>query len=419
MNRDELGDELELGNKWCVPCPLRDEHSDGDTPWDPSDSSTVLYAANEPGGTGNIYCAHTGCGHEANFKIPQDWFCAQAFSQYEIDKAREDMVANATDDDSEDCADFADEPTEEDNRAKYLIPELQIGAGPTILFIGNSYVGKTAQAQAVAISVASGKLVWGRFENKRGRVLHVDGEQGSDVTWGRYRQLAKGLGLNLRHLRNWIRRKAKPPKLNKGHQPNEAAWIQMCRGYDLVIVDNLRTLTFGIDENSSEMAEIVYMLGTVSEKTGATIILIAHSSPYSAKKGETVTVRGSSAIEAAAGKSFVFERDGATMTVTPKKLRALLGVKRLPPFRISEVKLDGNGIQYVADGKRNEMPVMTQAAMQSRPAVEQDVYLERVRDFLKVHPKAGVNKLRKAVGGSTARARMGKADYRKCSKPLW
>lgn len=92
----------------------------------------------------------------------------------------------------------------------------------------------------------------------------------------------------------------------------------------LIIIDNLGTITAGIDENSSAMIAVMSLLRQLSEDTGAAIILVHHQ-----RKGNGITgragdsLRGHSSIEAAIDLALQVDRDEDILTIKSTKTRGL------------------------------------------------------------------------------------------------
>lgn len=79
----------------------------------------------------------------------------------------------------------------------YLVPSLGIASGAPVLVAGYGFSGKTVSLQSFALSIASGRPLWGVYGVRQGRVRHFDFEQGSRVTHERYQRLSRGMGIDL------------------------------------------------------------------------------------------------------------------------------------------------------------------------------------------------------------------------------
>jgi hypothetical protein len=78
------------------------------------------------------------------------------------------------------------------------------GARPYMIG-GYGYSGKTMVAQHMALCVAAGKPIFGEFSVERGRVLHLDYEQGGYLSKERYQRLARGMGIKPADLGDLLR----------------------------------------------------------------------------------------------------------------------------------------------------------------------------------------------------------------------
>ena len=88
------------------------------------------------------------------------------------------------------CKDFYSEIQEPD----WLVKDLGIAPGRPCCFASAPGVGKTYAVQALAVSVALGQPVWGRFECRQTSVLHLDFELGGDAIPWRYKKILLGEG---------------------------------------------------------------------------------------------------------------------------------------------------------------------------------------------------------------------------------
>ena len=86
----------------------------------------------------------------------------------------------------------------------------------------------------------------------------------------------------------------------------------------VVVIDNLKTITGGVDENSAAMGDIMYRLRRLAEDTGAAVIVIYHQ-----RKGNGGVVsragdalRGHSSIEAALDLALIVEREPYSDNIT-------------------------------------------------------------------------------------------------------
>jgi hypothetical protein len=91
----------------------------------------------------------------------------------------------------------------------------------------------------------------------------------------------------------------------------------------LCIIDSLKACATGVDENSSEVREILDLANRASEKTGTTVVFIHHArKPKEGSDDPTHAIRGSGGIFDAAGSAFVFQGPkGGPVTVHHQKCR--------------------------------------------------------------------------------------------------
>jgi hypothetical protein len=179
-------------------------------------------------------------------------------------------------------------------------------------FGGYGYSGKTVIAQSIALSVATGSDVFGVFRATRGRVLHLDYEQGSRVTRERYQRLARAMGASLEDVGDRLRL-AVFPSVYLDDRDAADVFARTLEGFDLVIVDAIRGAAPTLEENSSEVRRVIDLLGRESERTGALPLALAHArKPTPAGKGgdspsgeAKFSLRGSSAIFDALSQLFV------------------------------------------------------------------------------------------------------------------
>jgi hypothetical protein len=188
--------------------------------------------------------------------------------------------------------------------ARWVSPGLQLGPGRCALFAGYGASAKTLALQSLALSVATGQLIWGRFACVRGKVVHLDYEQGRYATNRRYQRLARALGVNLASIGKDLR-VGSHPDLCLTAEGMEAALFELVQGAALLVIDSLRAATPGVDENESRIRDYLQILTRVSDATGCAVLLIHHARKPSEGDGDVRTIlRGSSAIFDAAGSVY-------------------------------------------------------------------------------------------------------------------
>jgi hypothetical protein len=225
----------------------------------------------------------------------------------------------------------------------YLCQALDVAPGAPLLIAGYGYSGKTVSAQDLALAVATGTMVWGRFPVRSGRVLHIDYEQGTYLTCMRYQRLARARGIDPRELEGRLRVAPLPEWYLDGDVHDRLA--RLCKGVDLVIVDSFRAACPSTDENSSEARVPLDRLLRVSDATGVTPAVIHHARKpiKDAQGGARMSIRGSGALFDACGAVLVFAAEkGAPITVVHEK--AKYSGRTHEDFRlvIEDVEIDGD-----------------------------------------------------------------------------
>jgi hypothetical protein len=229
----------------------------------------------------------------------------------------------------------------------WVCQSLDLLPGPPALLAGYGYSGKTAAAQAMALAVASGKPIWGCFGAARGRVLHSDYEQGERLTRARYQRLAIGMQVDPPDLfPDWLELEVLGPYLTDPDA--EHYWTRACEGKTLWILDSLRALAPGLDENSSDFRRIIDLCFRISERTGCSVVIITHgrkSSPHDDSDGRE-KLRGSSAIFDAASSVFLLElqrHDQAETIVRVTHEKARTNGRAQAPFSLRFVDVEEEG----------------------------------------------------------------------------
>lgn len=191
----------------------------------------------------------------------------------------------------------------------------------------------------LAVCVAAGK-VWLEplpgesagcvsFPTKQAPVLWLDFDNGQKRTRRRMAALGRGHELPGDAALHYI--SMAMPWLDA----SDTAMIQEVRkfvlagGYRLVIVDNLGLVNGGLEENSSEMSQVMSSLRWLSEKANCAVIMIHHQRKGTAsgaadagqRKGDAL--RGHSTIEASLDLALLVDRRGRedTVIVYPTKTR--------------------------------------------------------------------------------------------------
>jgi len=199
---------------------------------------------------------------------------------------------------------------------------------------------KTLTCQALAVAVAAGKPVWGHFPTPAPlRVRHVDAEQGLFDTRLRYQRLILAAGLHADDLGDRLEL-VSFPLVNLSKVDSESEWERAADGWDVLILDSLRALTPGVDENSSEVRRCLDPLTKISDKTGCAFIIIHHAKkqgkPEEGLNGAE-RVRGSSGIFDACGAVFFLDATASpgVRKVEQQKTPASAAGAPLDPFYLA------------------------------------------------------------------------------------
>lgn len=233
----------------------------------------------------------------------------------------------------------------------WLCERLELAPGAVSMFAGFGYSGKTASAQSLALSIASGKLVWGAYPCRAGRVLHLDYEQGRRLTDERYQRLALGMGLTLSDLADSLCVSSFPDL----YLDSPGCWStleDLVRDFDLVMVDSFRAAFPGIDENASDVRKWLDPFGRLSETTGTSFLLIHHArkSSKADNGGSIQTLRGSSAILDACQSVLVFNgQKGEPPKV--EHVKARITGRALPDFQLDISDVSGPSSDPELDGR--------------------------------------------------------------------
>lgn len=185
----------------------------------------------------------------------------------------------------------------------WLSETLALAPGAPALITGYGGSGKTTFVQHLALVVATaGARLLGEFPVRHGSVLHIDHEQGADLTKRRYLRLGitPDARLDLATFPRWSLADTDPAA--------RAYFERACRGRALVIVDSLLAscAAFIEDENASATREPLDWLGQVSERTGAVMLVIHHSKKDRSER--MTSARGTSAITDAVSLHITYEK---------------------------------------------------------------------------------------------------------------
>jgi len=142
-----------------------------------------------------------------------------------------------------------------------------------------------------------------------GKVLWVDFDNGARRTDERIEALARSRGLTADNDHLFFL-SMPVPWLDATKDVSALLECVDTVGADLVVIDNLGVVS-GCDENSADMAQAMSNFRTITEATGAALVLIHHQRKTGATKGARLgeTLRGHSSIEASLDMALLVQRD--------------------------------------------------------------------------------------------------------------
>lgn len=298
--------KMDDGEKLTVRCPWAHEHSD------PSSDEAVVYS--DDTGLGKFHCGHSHCKGRGTAEV------IEAFSTLPVLKALRERYLLETG-----PASSAPEPllTDKPKEARgflaltpasilaqplgeipWLVEGIDFAPGRPMIVGGAAGSGKTYALQEMALSVASGGLVWDHFPVARtGSVLHIDVDQGRYATSMRYQLLARGRGLDLATLPIDCAFFNFAMSNKQGVNPEAIQALgQVTQGRALCIIDSLRGISPGLDEQDSAFGDVLQALANISSVNGCAFAVVAHSGH------EQDRTRGTSAIMDRAGAVYQLKR---------------------------------------------------------------------------------------------------------------
>jgi hypothetical protein len=230
---------------------------------------------------------------------------------------------------------------------RWAIPGLHIGPGRATLIAGYGASAKTLSAQSMALAKAAGRPIWNHYDCEPGVVLHIDYEQGRHASIKRYQRLAHGHEIDLASLGERLRL-AVLPRVFLDERGALDAYLRVCEGVDLTIIDALRGAAPSSDENDSKFRAWIDLINLVSDRTGTAFVLLHHAGkPKEGHGADARTLaRGSSAIFDACGcvLNFVAKNGEAARHVSQVKMPAEAEGSSISDFNllVEDVARDGN-----------------------------------------------------------------------------
>ena len=278
---------------------------------------------------------------------------------------------------------------------EWLVPSLELGPGRPMGLAGPPGCGKNDTAQALALAVMSGRDAYERFRvARRGRVIHLTWDMGGRATALRYRQLAAGAGIGLNEIRDRLVLCSYPATtLTSPKALQEFAAV--LQGFDLAILDNLRSATPGQDENSSTFAGYLEVFGRACAQVGCSGLYLHHTRKGGGGGGDSM--RGTSAILAASGALWRIEgeKDAPRHVVHERQHDMSDGMK--PDFWL--VRQEPDSPEPYDTGEHP--PIRLVARLEAPPTgAKRAGAREAVLKAIRSSPGIGKNEIVRAIGGS-------------------
>jgi hypothetical protein len=275
----------------------------------------------------------------------------------------------------------------------WLLEHFRITRGRPTLLLGPSEAGKTWLLQELALSVAAGLPVcWGGLAlTMRGRVVHVDYEQGEEHTAYRYARLAFGLGVDLASIP--LELIAEPVK----HLDDPGAaddFREFMEGTALLVIDSLRAATPRSKENDSESRAVLDMLRQLSDQTGCVVVVIHHEAKPHPGQAQIYRARGTSGFVDAAGAIIA-----VSMAAPYRSLRQTKAAAG-PHGADHAVLLQDLGSASTVDGLSEGLAIVTKtAATATARTTAEGAARDRVVDYVRDHPRCKKTDALKNVHG--------------------
>ena len=186
-----------------------------------------------------------------------------------------------------------------------------ISAGDLAVWHGAPRSYKSFSALLAALCVATGNHFADRWPAMRAPVLYIQ-EEGGLANWQRrLRWSLAAIDATAEDLRGWFYTSA-----SARFRLDDEAWLaSLCREMEriqpgLLVIDPLSQVS-GHDENdATETGRLVRTVRTIQTETGASVVLVAHDRKNTQGARRSASLRGSSALWAAAG-TVAFDRTEA------------------------------------------------------------------------------------------------------------
>ncbi len=176
----------------------------------------------------------------------------------------------------------------------YVCRDLAIAPGCTV-FGGAGFSGKTTALQSLLLSVLSGKDAWGKFPVSSGPVMHLDYEQGEDLTYLKYVRMGRDMKIDIEGAGDAIACASIAESCEASNlAKEELRWL--LRGRKAAIIDAFRGAFPNANENESGVRQYLDMVNRVGREVGCACIVICHSKKPSEGSSARTDLRGSGAL---------------------------------------------------------------------------------------------------------------------------
>ena len=324
-----LGKRLRDGRR-AVLCPWRHEHTGGKD----YDTSTVLMPPRTGERVGWFHCSHSHChgrtatdalnalGPDARAAADARYPKTAPADRGPVSHAEPDPVSHAHAEPGgppapglaiigETGAELGEVPPP----IAWICRGLHLAPGRPTLLSAFGGAGKTWAAMDIALAVASGgaTCLAGLHVQRWGRVVHLNAEMHRAQVRRRYQRLAYARGVDLAAARLEVASRSHFGSWSLTSPDAKQRLLATCDGATLLVIDSLRALTAGAEENSSDIRAYLDLLLEVTERTGCAVLVIHHEGkpPSDGQRDAVHRIRGSGAIVDACDTTWHFSsRDG-------------------------------------------------------------------------------------------------------------
>ncbi len=268
---------------------------------------------------------------------------------------------------------------------EYVCKGLSITYGRPTIFGGVTGSYKTFGLEQLLLAVSSGARLWGNA-TKPGRAVYLDAEMDADTVQRRMLALSRGMRLDpsqwAPHLRH-----ASHPDITFDH-PKFPEWLRsVASESSLIAFDSLVRFTPGKDENSAkEMDGGLKILTRVSAETKCAMVVVHHAGKTE-REDERFVLRGTSAIQSAAGSVWNFHLIGPGQ-VELRHAKCTHGPLLEP-------------IHLTLEETPSEDPLSDETALAlctTAKVYRHEILCDRLLDLIRDNPDIGRNKLRMMAG---------------------